>query len=222
MKKIIVTLIVALSITASGYSQDIIHFFKNVPDSSIMNISKYDREKIVKQSIDNRSDDDAHKDLSIDGVNYAFNVVDIRNGYLSLTGFFEGRFQMCYWNLKNGNKFIAVYCEDHHTLGAVVGSLCFYEYNGKSYKPIDRDKVIPNIFDDFLGDNKEAKLKKMGEDETYASVIYQLPRKGKNIIAKWGNMDGQEAYREYGIGDRMVLVWNNGTFTKGKIYWENR
>jgi len=30
-------------------------------------------------------------------------------------------------------------------------------------------------------------------------------------------------YKKYGlIGNRMELVWNDGKFTKGKVYWSKR
>ncbi|NMH89614.1 hypothetical protein [Flavivirga algicola] len=60
----------------------------------------------------------------------------------------------------------------------------------------------------------------MKEKDTLATFLFDLPRTGKNIIAKWGNEDLQETYKKYGHGDRMNLIWYNGKFNKGDIFWK--
>lgn len=59
----------------------------------------------------------------------------------------------------------------------------------------------------------------MKEKDILATLLFELPKKGKDIMAKWGNEDKQSVYKTYGIGDRMLLKWNDGKFEKSKIYW---
>ncbi|MCT4615127.1 MAG: hypothetical protein N4A49_09675 [Marinifilaceae bacterium] len=107
-------------------------------------------------------------------------------------------------------------------MGPDVEKLHFYIYDGNSYKFIPKADVIPVCFDDFLKGNKEETNRKMGENEDYASLIFQLPQHGKNIIAKFGNFDSYEIYTPYIIGNRMILVWDDGRFKRSEIYWEKK
>lgn len=217
--KQIFTILIVVFVSLSGFSQSIVDFFETIPDSSLLGLNIEERKKIVRYSLDNKSQDDAYKDLSDNNANYAFDVIDVKNGYLRLIGVFEGHMQMCYWNLKNGRKLIAIYFEG-------CGPVCyierfdFYEYNGSVFKPINWHSVVPDVYNDFFGDNHEAKIKEMNDKDILATLLFDLPRNGKNIVAKWGNEDSQETYKKYGVGDRMTLIWNDGKFTKGKIYWK--
>ncbi len=206
-------------LSANAFSQSIADFFQEIPDSSILNLSKKERMEIVKQSSDNKTQEDAGNDLKKNKILYAFSAYDPKNGYLKLIGAFEGHLQMCYWNLKNGTKLIAVYQEACGP-ACYVEQFDFYIYNGKDYKAVPSKKVIPEIIPDFFKNNSEENLKKMTNDDVIAGLLFELPRSGKNIIAKWGNEDSPETYKKYGvIGDRMKLQWNDGTFLKGPVYW---
>jgi len=200
------------------FSQSIIDFFENIPDSSMLNLTKSERVEIVKYSIDNKSADDAYADLS-NNHSYAFDVVDVKNGYLRLIGAMEGHIQMCYWKLTNGNKLIAIYVEGCGPV-CFVERFDFYEYDGKDYKPISAETIIPDIESLFYGDNMSEKVEEMNNDDIIATLLFELPQKGKNIIAKWGNEESQETYKNYGVGDRMILIWKDGKFSVGDIYWQ--
>ncbi|MCT4615128.1 MAG: hypothetical protein N4A49_09680 [Marinifilaceae bacterium] len=107
MKKVLTPIFLLFVLIYQGHSQNIIHFFKNVPDSSIMNYTKLDRSKIYehyKKYQAKKTDDRLTNEIDA-----SFSKLDIRNGYIEITGFFEGEFQMCYWNMKNGHKLIACY-----------------------------------------------------------------------------------------------------------------
>ncbi len=216
--KTILTIFIITVVNISGFSQTIVDFFETVPDSSILRLTKEQRKEIAKYSIDNQSEEDAYIDLRNNQRHYTFDVIDIKNGYLSLIGDFEGRIQMCYWNLKNGNKLISIYFEGCGPV-CYIEQFDFYEYNGKYFKPIDWHLIIPEVYNDFFIDPKSA-IEEMNKKDILATLLFDLPRTGKNIIAKWGNEDSQETYRKYGHGDRMMLIWDDGKFKKGEMYWK--
>jgi len=215
----ITLLFTAILLSANLFSQTITDFFENLPDSSILNLSKEQRRIITKYSADNKSYEDAMDDIYEKKMAHAFSVVDLKNGYLKLVGNYDSHLQMCYWNFKNGNKLIAVYQES-------CGPVCYVErfdfflYNKKNYTPVSYNSVIPDIEPSFFKGNYTANKKKMSKDDVIAEMLFDLPRNGKNIVAKWGNEDLPEIYKKYGfIGDRMNLVWNDGKFTIGQVYW---
>ncbi len=207
--KQIITLVLFLFISLSGFSQTILKFFCSVPDSAVLNISAEERLELAEK-LENQS-----KDASI-----IFDIFDPKNGYLRAVGLFEGHIDMCYWNLTNGNKLVAVYVE---TCGPVCGveTFYFYEYDGKNLKSIPKKDIIPDIYNDFLGENSEEKIKELDKEDIVATLVFELPRYGKNIIAKWGNEGNKRCYEKYAIGNTMKLIWNDGKkFKKSKIYWK--
>ena len=214
-------LLLNLFVNAFVFSQTITDYFQELPDSSVMGLTQKERMKIVKYSIDNISYDDAIKDLKKDGNFYAFSKIDINNGFLEMIGYFEGLFQMCYWNLSNGNKLIAVYQYGSGPVG-YVELFDFFIFNGKEYELVKLKDIIPNNLEkDFFRNNYEYNIKKMEKDDIIASLLFELPRNGKNIVVKWGNEESQKTYEKYNIiGNRMSLIWNDGEFIKGNIYWE--
>ncbi len=214
----ILTILIITVVNLSGFSQTIVDFFETVPDSSILRLTKEQRKEIVKYSIDNKSEEDAYKDLSNNQIHYAFDIIDVKNGYLRLIGAFEGHIQMCYWNLKNGNKLISIYFEGCGPV-CYIEQFDFYEYNGKNFEPIDWHIIIPEVYNDFFVDQK-SDIEEMKKKDILATLLFDLPRTGKNIIAKWGNEDSQETYKKYGLGDRMILIWDDGKFNKGEIFWK--
>lgn len=162
---------------------------------------------------------DALEQLSSYGIYYAIDVLDIKNGYMSISGALEGQWNMCYWNLKNKNIFIAVYHEGCGPL-CYVESFTFYIYENNSLKQQAYSSIIPVSWNDFLAVSPEIAEKKMVEKDIPASLLFELPQLGKNIIAKWGNTGVYTDYKGIAKGTRMTLIWNDGKFTKGEFYWE--
>lgn len=155
-----------------------------------------------------------------DKLYYRFDIVDEKNGFLSVTGGFEGIWEMCYWNLKD-RKLIAVYFQG-------CGPVCYIEefkfftlQNGKM-QPQDIEEIIPGyktIYEDFFINYSENRKKELSDKHIIATLLFRIPRKGKDIIALFGNEDSKETYSKFSKGDRMLLKWHNGKFTKDKIYW---
>lgn len=154
-------------------------------------------------------------------INYRFDVVDENNGFLSVTGGIEGIWEMCYWNLDDGKKLVAVYYQG-------CGPVCYIEsfkfYHLQDGKLVEQEKntIIEGydtLYENFFLDYSEKLKKELKDQEIIATLLFRLPRNGKDIIALFGNEYSKEIYSEFSKGDRMLLKWDNGKFKKDKIYW---
>lgn len=158
---------------------------------------------------------------SLEGnLNYRFDTVDERNGFLSVTGAMEGQWEMCYWNIEN-EKLIAIYFQG-------CGPVCYIEefkfFILQDNKLLEQktEDIIPGyatLYDDFFINYSENTTKELKEKDIIATLLFKIPRKGKDIIALFGNEDSKETYSKFSKGDRMILKWDNGKFRKDKIYW---
>ncbi|MCK9613087.1 MAG: hypothetical protein PHR81_02490 [Bacteroidales bacterium] len=209
-----------------AYPQNILDYFQMIPDRSVTGILRKDRAKIVAVSKDNKSYEDASKDMSELDIMYSFEMVDVSNGYLKMVGAMEGHLKMCYWNLKNGYKMISVYQEGCDPECEVAG-FDFYIFDGDMYKNVPYEEIIPDIYNDFfLTDTNSSRTvqvikAEMGKKNISATLLFDLPQKGKDIIAKWGNSEDNQVYKEFAVGNRMLLKWNDGKFEKAKYFGVN-
>lgn len=159
---------------------------------------------------------------SMDKIHSRFDIADEKNGFLSVTGLFEGLWEMCYWNL-SGEKLVAVYFQG---CGGVsyIERFDFYSYQKGKLSMVDIETVIPDyksIYKDFYIEYSEKLKTELENKDIIATLLFKLPRKGKDILVLFGNEDSNETYRKYFKGDRMTLKWINGKFVKGNIYWSN-
>jgi hypothetical protein len=212
MKNLILIFAVALFST-NLLSQDITFFFQNLPDSSIMNLSKDIRKKIIICASESKPYQNEDNFYSID-------VLDKKNGYLEMSGAFGGRFQLCFWNMKNGTKLIGTYLESCGPM-CIISQFDFYVHNGKTYKLLNWADVMPEeVVSNFFKENYDENFQRLIENDILPMLSYELPRKGLNIVVKFGDGEPREILEEYAfIGNRMELIWNDGKFTKGKVYW---
>lgn len=212
----LIKLILILSIFTVNncWSQNILDLFKIVPDSSVLGLTEKQRGQIIKNF------EHDHSRLTTD-LMYSIDEVDIPNGFLSLSEAIEGRLDMCYWNKSNGDKIIAIYIEGCGPV-CYVQQLDFFNVVDGKLKSLNRKLIIPDIYQDFFKEDISTAVNEMKEDDLIATLLYQLPRKGKDITARWGNEDSDDAYRKYGKGNRMTLIWNDGVFRKGDIYWNKK
>jgi hypothetical protein len=217
--KIFLIVLTVFFINVSGFSQSIVDIFLELPDVAAHNLTKNERKEIVKYSLNNKSEKDAYDVMRKNNISYSFEIVDIKNCFISLIGAFEGKYRMCFWYMKDGTKLVAIYEEAYATI-AYVQSFDFYKYDGKTFTALDIKKIIPDVYNDFFNGNSEAQTKEMKQKDITATLLFVLPQNGLNITAKWGNSDSTEVYKKYAKGNRMTLIWDNGVFKKGKIYWE--
>jgi len=211
MKNLILLFTVVL-VSSKLLSQDIVYFFQNLPDSSLLGLSKDERKKIIKYASES-------KPYENEGNFYTIEVLDKKNGYLEMNTF-GANVKLCYWNMKNGTKLIASYIES-------CGPVCFFTqfnfhvFNGKTYKLLNRDDVLPKeLVSYFFKENHKEKMQQLIENDILLMLSFELPRKGLNIIVKFGVEESPEILEKYGIiGNKMELIWKDGKFTKGKVYW---
>jgi hypothetical protein len=97
----------------------------------------------------------------------------------------------------------------------------FHVFNGKTYKLLNRDDVLPKeLVSYFFKENHKEKMQQLIENDILLMLSFELPRKGLNIIVKFGVEESREILEKYGIiGNKMELIWKDGKFTVGKVYW---
>lgn len=210
--KNLILLFTVLLFSTNLLCQDIAYFFQNLPDSSLLGLSKEEREKIIKYASESKT-------YEHEGNFYTIEVLDKKNGYLEMNTF-GASVKLCYWNMKNGTKLIASYIES-------CGPVCFftqfnfYVFDGKTYKLLNRDDVLPKeIVSYFFKENHKENMQQLIENDILLMLSFELPIKGLNIIVKFGVDESRETLEKYSImGNKMELIWNDGKFTKGKVYW---
>jgi hypothetical protein len=75
-----------------------------------------------------------------------------------------------------------------------------------------------NLISNFFKKNFEQNKERMLND------LHFLPgehfnKEGMNLVLSWGVYD-KETLEKYGIiGNKLELIWNDGKFTPGKVYW---
>lgn len=218
-----ITILTILLITSfNSFSQTLFEIFRLLPDHLVMDEGLENREVIIQRHFDGATNFDSKNDIY-----YYFDIVDHKNGYMTLDGAFEGSWSMCYWNLENGEKLVAVLL-----LGC--GPLCgvenfeFFKYKNDLLSPVEIKEIKTLTETDFFSISVEKYDQMLEEFDIPIGFIYELPRYGKNITAKlYCEFDGKESdyskfLKQYQIGDRLTLEFNkSGSFSRGKFYWAN-
>ena len=141
-------------------------------------------------------------------------VCDVKNGYLSLTGMQFG-WEMCYWNLKDGHKLVAV------NNGTESGSeiKTFFYQNGKlaedhNYKLGGNQNY--KLFDFIDVSQLSSDTRKFAEKQFAKGdylIYYQLPQSGTSLKVSLDDrqlMDYDEAHEIPGEATKEVtLKWKN-------------
>jgi hypothetical protein len=164
-----------LTISTSGIAQTLFDIYKNLP-TGIVPCDLPCRDKMINNHKANKSTQDVH---------YRFNIADEKNGFLPVTGAFEGHWEMSYWNLPDSKKLVAVYQEGCGPLCALEIFKFFYYENGK-IQSADIQSVIPGyktIYEDFFIQDPKASKLKLEDQDIITTLLFQLPRKGKTITA---------------------------------------
>jgi len=209
----LILLFTLLLFSSNLLCQDITYFFQNLPDSCLLNLSKQERKKIAN----NHSDE-----LVMIGYNsFMFKKVDDKFGYL--IGSFDGCVNLKIWELSNGEKLIAVH-KSNGTIGICYREFHFYKYNGKGYELLNNLDVLPleDIEQGFFKGNYEDNINRIHEDFNFSCLIESISPEGFNISVNYYLVGDTANYEKYGvIGDKMELIWNDGKFIKGKVYWSD-
>jgi hypothetical protein len=213
-----IKLLFFIFLTTSIKGQSIIELFENAPSASVFNLSTVERKAISKICSDNKKPEDVKNDLNNNKIVCCFEIVDVKNGYLKIIGGIDGFMEMCYWELSNGKKMLAIYQEGCGPVCEVV-RFDFFETDGKTFKKLNTKTIIPNTDKDFYKTDVATTDKKMEKEDVIATTLYRLPRNGKNISVLWGNEGDVATYKKYGKGNRMSLIWKNGKFEKSTVSW---
>lgn len=146
-------------------------------------------------------------------------VCDVKNGFLSLTGSQFG-WEMCYWNLKDGRKLVAV--NDCTEFGSEIR--VFFYHNGKLTEDLNYKLGGHQEFklSDFVNVSEiSSKTRKFAEQQFAKgaySLYYQLPRKGTSLKISL-DCDRLIDYDEnfvipHDVTKDLVLKWKNEKWEK--------
>ena len=209
-----------LLLSSVACAQGLEEIFLALPDSAVLNLSKSDRQLLWKKAKLNVPVNEAvqHQDPKLQ---LAIHDLDIKNGYLGVAGnSFEGDYRLCYWNLPEGKKLIAAYEESYATFAAVE-SFAFYVYGpDKTVTYVAMKDLIPPVENAlFRGDAAQVR-QELEEKDINVAILYDLPRRGKDIIARISADMTTAQIKPYFHGNRLQIVWDNGKFRIGKVYWE--
>lgn len=208
MKSKLLLLISAGIFSFQTFSQTLFDIFKLLPKESVLNLSSSDRNTMIQNH---------KKGITQDGV--AFDIVDEKNGYLSIPG--DHRWEMCYWQI-GSKKLVAVYDQKCAPI-CTIDHFNFFSYENGKISKLDNATIIPgfnSIYKDFFIKDVKATEKELEKKDIMFTMLYELPQKGKNIIVHFGVEADKETYKPYFKGNTMVLKWNNGKFEKQPIKWE--
>jgi len=211
MRNLLILLLVLVNMNT--HSQTVLDYFLMVPDS-VNILDNSGRKKMV---------DFYNKRLEHPNELYRFDTVDIKNGYLSIGGAFNGSWEMCYWNKSNGNKIIGI---SLISCGPVCWSEnSFYEYSKGKIIALKTDSILPKIDNEDFYDISMIKSNNSRDDfikiqkEFRFGETYHLPQQGLNITVYFEQIDDidKEKYKIYYKKNynQMTLIWNDGHFIKG-------
>jgi hypothetical protein len=207
---LLVTLFQLVSLLVQG--QTLFDLYRKLPGKDALLGNVKSREQMIQNFKNGKGTGDLY---------VGFDVVDEKNGFLNITGAFEGIWEMCYWNMANNIKLVAVYQQECGPVCA-INVFKFYRYENDKLVEEQIHNVIPeyeDIYDAFFIDGDTSK-KKLDDQDIIATLLFRLPRKGKDIIAMFGNEESKDTYSKFAKGDAMLLKWDNGKFKKDKIYWK--
>lgn len=141
-------------------------------------------------------------------------VYDVKNGYLSLTGMETG-WEMCYWNLKDGRKLVAV--NNKAESGSEI-RIFFYQ-NGKltedaNYQLGGNQNYQLTDFIDFSKLSSETrKFAEKQFDKGDFHIYYQLPQSGTSLILNIDTdqlMDYNQTYEiSFEAIKDVIIKWKN-------------
>ena len=145
------------------------------------------------------------------------NECDYKNGYLSFGGS-QYTWEMCYWNLKDGRKLVAV---NNHTEDGSVIRTFFYEKGklreDKNYKLGGEQTYKLEDFIDVsqLKPDELNKVRKEFNKGNY-TFYYNLPQKGTSLIVSLNEYSLLESYDviPYEAQKQVTIKWINEKWVK--------
>ncbi len=202
-----------------SHGQNIIDFLFMVPDSSVGNFSCESRREAAEDYLVGLDYFEARDTMIARHKEFGVANLNKKMHFLTFLCPIEGWIDLCYWDLKNGDKMVAVYVISGGPV-CEVSSFDFFLYTDSTLTAIDTKKVLPDVYPMFFTGDIDEQSSLMEYAGCIPTMEFDLPKKGRNILVRWGTEGSQECFRPYGKGDRMVLKWNNGSFVAQKPYWD--
>lgn len=204
-----------------SFGQNIIDFLLIVPDSSVGRFSYENRLRAVENYTIGADFFEARDSMNARHKEFGVANLNKEMHFLTFLCPIEGWIDMCYWDLKNGEKMVAVYEISCGPVCEVI-SFDFFLYSDSTLIALDKSKILPDVYPMFFTGDINEQSSQIQNAGCIPTVEFDLPRKGRNILVRWGTEGSQECFRPYGKGDRMVLKWNNGSFVAKKPYWDRK
>jgi hypothetical protein len=212
--KVILIFLLVVSLGVSG--QTLNDIFLALPDGSVG--ATVDERLVLLNSYNQQ------KNNAKNGVGPArvyIKEFDPKNNFLVLAGDYPGATTLKYW--ARSNKEFIVGLETRTCPLECDSHLRFWSMKNNLLAEVERDHLIPAIsFKDFFN---APQMKADGQDlKDYESkfnashLIYILPKSGSTLVVKsqFHLQQLDEVLINYNRGSRIELVWQNGSFRKGK------
>jgi hypothetical protein len=221
MKKIILFLSLSI-LTFLSHANDIDQFFILLPESYLSQLSHDQRLELI-QKVQNGKDSSIINNYG--GFSRLLTINDQKT-FLEVQLSKQGSFQAKKWSLGDS---LSLYAMSSWVCSpACDGIISFFKNN---YEPIPlTEKDFPEIkLRDFLNlDKISSEHITVPELENKFDIFFlrfEFEKNGDNIIVindnkKYMNDTDYEELKPYLKGDRLPLIWKNGSFVKGEPYFE--
>lgn len=162
------------------------------------------------------------KDLWNHNAHWIIDTLDYKNGYMKLSSTGDGSgtyFEITYFIKKDKTREIAVNTA-YWDLAVTSSSLKFYSFKNDVWKDITK-QVLPEINLSLFTNEELSVIIK--SNTTVSPILFVLPQKGKNIIAKIdigtidnlfdeNSVDEEEYIKIKESLKQIILIWNDGIF----------
>lgn len=195
-----------------GFAQTIKEIFLEIPER-VFRITKGEKELLIKNFLEGRKG----REFGVGKSNHHLSVYEPKNGYLLLTGDYEGSMTMTFWNISDGGKLIGIVSSSCG--GICANDLTFYYRGSKGLSKLELNNFLPTIaLNDFFdtqlmkADGVDLELEK--QEFYYYDLLYRLPLNGKNIIVTSQHDVNDNNMLKYEITSQLILEWDDGIFKK--------
>ena len=213
MKQVLMTLIVAVSITAA-------------PAQSLNELLLHFSEKEMEVPMEVRQKMIANKGNTIPLYDqYKLNIYDKRSRFLRITTPLEVTYEICAWKLGKKELLVAL-CETR--CGVSCGSKIRFFRPDDNWREVPADQYIPEFTLDDIFDSKKLE-KNYYTPQTIVKDFevktqFLLPQTGNDIVVIFTCLDELEKSEyqriyKYLRGAMIDLVWEKGSFKKSAPYF---
>lgn len=154
---------------------------------------------------------DSFQDSPDPGASHWYSEKKVKNGFVSVTGAYEGAQSFALWRMENGNDLIGM---TSMGCGPVCDySFAFYEFSNSDSATVTNeimpmDEILAHMYK--IQDKVQAKYEVEYEDS--AELLFQLPQKGTSMEV-WISMDANTW--EFPI---VLLEWDKKSFSIAEKY----